>query len=213
MAKTNGTAVGDPTNDALEAIEERLPYVAKVQIEGVASLLLHRWSVDAIADRAAAAKGSASKKSDNVESYIARCSDGTIGLPGAYLIGAISNPQGAAKYRQDPRSPRKSALDLYRAGVIALTEVASLGKADWDYLDRRRVTVQRAGVTRVRPAFLPGWRATFELQVLIPEYIPPADLRDVLQIAGKLVGVGDFRPTFGRFDVVHFEAVEMGHES
>jgi hypothetical protein len=77
----------------------------------------------------------------------------------------------------------------------------------WDYLDERRVTVQRAGITRVRPAFLPGWRATVCLQVLTPEYIAPGLLHDVLTAAGRLVGVADFRPTFGRFRVARFEVL------
>lgn len=171
----------------------------------VAPILFHRWSCEAVAEKASAAKGSAAKKTDNVESYVYRCDDGTIGIPGEYLKGAIAGPQGAAKYRQDPRSPRKSALDLYKAGVVPLTLVASLGKKDWDYLDQRRVTVQRAGVTRMRPAFLAGWQATFDLQVLIPEYIAPADLLEVISNAGRLVGLADYRPTYGRFQVTRFD--------
>jgi hypothetical protein len=139
---------------------------------------------------------------------------GAICIPGRYLIGSVTDPRnGAAKYRQDPRSPRKSALDLYRAGVVALTElapirsVANLEQAAtvWDHLDRQRVMVQRNGVTRERPAFLPGWRATFEVQVLTPEYIAPTALLDVLTMAGRLVGIGDYRPTYGRFQIVRFD--------
>lgn len=200
-----GTALGDQlANDAEFVVTASMPYTVTVTIEGVAPILFHRWSCEDVAAKGAAAKGSAAKKTDNVEAYVYRCADGTIGIPGTYLKGSIAGPQGAAKYRQDPRSPRKSALDLYKAGVIPLTDVASLGKADWDYLDQQRVTVQRNGVTRVRPAFLAGWRATFDLQVLIPEYIPPADLLDVLTNAGRLVGVADFRPTYGRFQIVSF---------
>lgn len=199
------TAVGPVGN----GLNPEVPYIARVTITGVATLLFHRWSCEAVADKAAAAKGSKAKKTDDVESYVYRCQDGTIGIPGAYLRGAIAGPQGAAKFRQDPRSPRKSALDLYKAGVVSLTECASLGKTTWDYLDQQRVTVQRAGITRVRPAFLPGWKAEFDLQVLLPEYIPPADLHDVLSMAGKLVGIGDFRPTYGRFQITRFEIVEV----
>ncbi|MDA8315375.1 MAG: hypothetical protein M0010_09405, partial [Actinomycetota bacterium] len=172
--KTNGraTALGPlVTNDAEEDIATTVPYVAQVTIEGVAALLFHRWSNEAIAEKAAAAKGSKAKKSDNIESYVYRCDDGTIGIPGEYLKGAVCDPRnGAAKYRQDPRSPRKSALDLFKAGVVVLTPIASLGKATWDYLDSRRVMVQRNGITRVRPAFLAGWRATFEVEVITAEY-------------------------------------------
>lgn len=201
------TAISDTSNDGAEAIGVTMPYTVEAVIEGTAPFLFHRWSVDSVEAKARAAKGSAAKKTDDVESYVYRCADGTIGIPGQYLKGSIAGPQGAAKFRQDPRSPRKSALDLYRAGVQVVTDVASLGSANWDYLDRQRVTVQRSGVTRTRPAFHPGWKATFRILVLTPEYVSSQDLHDVLVNAGRLVGIGDFRPTFGRFQVNSFEVL------
>jgi len=202
-------AIGDASNDAEAYIATRVPYVAQVNIEGTAPILFHRWSNEAVAEKAAAAKGSKAKKEDDVESYVYRNVDGHICIPGTYLVGSMTDPRnGAAKYRQDPRSPRKSALDLFRAGVVALTDLASLGTADWDYLDARRVNVQRNSITRVRPAFMTGWTAEFFLQVLTPEYIAPALLHDVLTQAGLLVGLADFRPTFGRFKINHFEVIQ-----
>jgi hypothetical protein len=118
------------------------------------------------------------------------------------LRGAIV---AAAKFHQDPRSPRKSAMDLFKAGVVSLTDLASLGVKEWDYEDRRRVVIQRNGVTRVRPALRKGWSASVDLMVTTPEYIAPDFLQQVITKAGLLVGVGDFRPTYGRFGMVGFE--------
>lgn len=218
MTTGNGTAIGpDVTNDAAQMIELGIPYVATVQIKGIAPLLFHRWSNEAVAEKASAAKGSAAKKTDNVDSYVYRDENGIISLPGIYLRGSICDPKnGAAKYRQDPRSPRKSALDLYKAGVIPLTVQAPITTAagvpaeTWDFLDAQRVMVQRNGVTRVRPAFLTGWTASIDLQVLTPEYIPPTELLSVLNDAGRLVGVGDFRPTYGRYLVTKFDVGVFG---
>ena len=207
------TAIGpDPTNDGAEAVRAAVPYTATVELEGSCAILFHRWSNEAVAEKAAAAKGSKIKKQDAVDTYVWRDEQDRICLPGQYVVGALTDPRnGAAKYRQDPRSPRKSALDLFRAGVVPLTELApvisngaSAPATVWDYLDARRVTVQRQGVTRVRPAFLAGWRATVDLLVLTPEYIAPGLLQDTLADAGRLVGVADHRPTFGRFRIVRF---------
>lgn len=195
-------ALGEsPSNDGAEDIGLSVPYIVEATLTGTAALLFHRWSCEAVAEKATAAKNSTAKKTDNVESYVYRCEDGTIGLPGEYVRQAIIH---AAKFRQDPRSPRKSAMDLYKAAVVSLTECASLGTKEWDYLDQRRVMVQRNGVTRVRPAFLAGWTASVQLQVLLPEYVQPSDLHHVLTDAGRLVGVADFRPTYGRFAVTSF---------
>lgn len=86
-----------------------------------------------------------------------------------------------------------------------MTPLASLGVADWDYLDKRRVMIQRAGINRTRPAMRAGWKAQFDLMVLLPEYVDRNTLRETIESAGRLIGVGDFRPTFGRFGIVNFE--------
>jgi len=194
------------SNDGAQAIGATEPYIAHAKLRGVCSILLHRWSDEDVEAKANAKKGSAAKKTDNVEAYVYRNEEGEICIPGRYLYGSIaSKKEGAAKYRQDPRSARKSALDLYKAGIVVTTELASLGTGDWDYLDKQRVVVNHSGVSRVRPAFLAGWEAEFDLLVSLPEYIPQSDLLDVLVLAGKLVGLADFRPTYGRFEVTSFE--------
>lgn len=194
--------LASPTNGAKDAIDLSQPWICKVEITGSADLLFHRWNNEAVDEKAKARKGSAAKKTDNVESYVYRNEQNEICLPGEYLRGAII---GAAKFRQDPRSPRKSAMDLFKAGVISLTPLASLGVSAWDYEDRRRVCVQRNAITRVRPAMRAGWKAEIQFMINLPEYIDQPFLLEVLQMAGRLIGVGDFRPTYGRFDVTKFE--------
>lgn len=193
--------LGDATNGAKEQIQLSEPWIAHVEITGSADLLFHRWNNEAVAEKAAARKGSAAKKTDNVESYVYRNDANELCLPGEYLRGSIV---GAAKFRQDPRSPRKSAMDLCKAGIISLTPLASLGAEAWDYEDSRRVVIQRSAITRVRPAMRAGWKAEFDLMVNLPEYVDQTFLRELLGMAGRLIGVGDFRPTYGRFDVTNF---------
>jgi hypothetical protein len=197
----------EPSNDAEELIAP--PYSVEVVIEGTSALLFHRWSNEGVAEKAKAAKGSRAKRTDDVETYIWRDDANRICLPGEYVRQAVVQ---AARYRQDPRSPRKSALDLFRAGVVPLTELAPIegpqgARTTWDYLDERRVLVQRNAITRQRPAFNAGWRVAVQLEVLLPEYIEARVLHDVLINAGRFIGVGDFRPTYGRFQVVSFKTL------
>lgn len=197
-------AVNEKTNGGKATIEAGEPYAVALTITGSSDLLFHRWNCEAVDAKAKAAKNSKSKKSDDVESYLWRNDAGELCIPGEYLRQSIIM---AAKFRQDPRSPRKSAMDLFKAGVVTLTNLSSLSVRDSDYLDTRRVMVQRAGINRTRPAMRAGWKAGFELQILTPEYIDPHFLQDVIQMAGRLVGIGDFRPTFGRFNVTAFEVL------
>lgn len=197
--------VNEKTNGGKDAIEFGAPYAVALTITGSSDLLFHRWNCEAVDAKAKAAKNSKAKKTDDIESYMWRDEAGMICLPGEYLRQSIIT---AAKFRQDPRSPRKSAMDLFKAGVVSLTNLASLGATEPDYLDTRRVMVQRQGVNRTRPAMRIGWKADFELQVLTPEYIDQHLLLEVISMAGRLIGVGDFRPTFGRFNVTAFSVLD-----
>jgi hypothetical protein len=199
------TAISDVTNDGATVIEGTIPYSVECAIIGVSDLLFHRWNVDAIAEKAQAAKGSKAKKSDDVGSYVFRDDDGFLCIPGEYFRQAMVH---AAKFLQDPRSPRKSAMDLFKSAVFSTSPLCSLGVKEWDYEDRRRVTVMRAGITRIRPALKSGWKCTATFQVNLPEYVPQELFLQVLNDAGRLIGVGDFRPTFGRFAITNFKTIQ-----
>lgn len=195
------------TNGAKDVIESGLPYRLEVGIVGTADLLFHAWNIESIAEKAVAAKGSREKKQDNLESYVYRDEAGNLGIPCVNFAASI---QMAGKFRQDPRSPRKSAFDLCKAGVIPLDGVAPFDPLtkEWDYEDARRVTVQRAGITRIRPAMRSGWKVSFNLLVTTPEYLTIPIMSELISNAGRLVGLCDFRPSHGRFSIVSMTAHE-----
>ena len=214
MSESTDTDLGPVTNGGAPLIALGEPMLVRAVLVGTADLLFHRWNVEGVAEKAKAAKGSKAKKSDDLESYVYRNDVGQLCVPGEYVRQAIIN---AAKFRQDPRSPRKSAMDLFKAGIVSLTPLAPInangvsvsGKRQaWDYEHQCRVTVQRNGITRTRPAMRAGWTVSVDLLVNLPEYIPVDVLHDVLVNAGRLIGLGDFRPTYGRFAVARFERFE-----
>jgi len=208
MKSTNRVeAIGGavPTNGAQSVIELRQPYRVAVTIQGVAPLFFNRWNVEAIQAKSEAKKGSKERKSDNLESMIYRDSKGEICIPTEYLRQSII---GAAKFQQDPRSYRKSANDLFKAGIVCISEFASLGVKTWDYVDKRRGVIQRSAITRSRPAFKEGWRATFQFAVALPEYIDSNLFNETVQLAGRVIGIGDQRPSYGRYNVLSFDVLD-----
>ncbi len=77
--------------------------------------------------------------------------------------------------------------------------------ADGRFCDYRGVGVNGKRVMRSRPCF-PGWSLTFSLD-FDPETIEGAQIEAALETAGRLKGIGDYRPRFGRFVVT---AVDHG---
>jgi len=201
MAKNKAKIADDVSNGAEGGISTGEPYLVEFEIEGVSDILFHAWDSDAVEAKGKAPKGSQEKKSDNVESYVVRNKHKEIVLPATYMRAAIVE---SARFEQDPRSPRKCFRDLAKASFIVESD-ASLGKDEWDYLHRCRVVIQRNAVPRQRPAFHVGWTATFTIQVILAEYLPERLLRKLIDNCGKLVGIGDYRPTYGRFVVKNWK--------
>lgn len=181
-------------------------YAVEVVLVGTAPILFHRYDDASVARKATAGKNSQARKVDDVESYVYRTSNGEIGIPGKNLKACLRE---AGRSLPDPRSPRKSARELIQSAVQVEPFLASLGRETWDALDVQRVLVQRNAVSRTRPMFHEGWKVGFDVIVLAPEYIAPDWLHDLISRAGRFVGLGDFRPDYGRFRMDSFQVKEL----
>lgn len=72
--------------------------------------------------------------------------------------------------------------------------------ADKRFVDNRAVVVGQSKVSRCRPVF-PSWKLRFT--VLFEESVLQASDVDMLaNTAGAMIGIGDYRPRFGRFEVL-----------
>ena len=196
------------SNDAAAMIAQ--PFSVNVRIQGVQDILFHRWSDEDVAEKAAAEKGAGVKKTDFVENYIYRNEDDYICIPGRYLMRAM---QEAGLRFQDPSVTKmKTARDLVKAAIMTeeiYSPILVGGKPtkDWDYEDRQRVCIMKASVTRTRPAFKKGWEVKFTLTNQTPQFLPDELMRKLVDTAGLLIGIGDYRPTYGRFKVTHWEVM------
>ena len=167
------TETGPNSNDGEDAALASAPYRITFTIRGVADLLFHRWSNEDVEAKSKAKRGSVTKKTDNLEAYVWRDDDGMVCLPGTYLHKALIE---AGKFMQDPRSSRaKQACDLFKAAFVPVTLLYPLGPK-WEIEDKRRMVVNRAGITRTSPGFKAGWEATFDFDVILPEYVSPGDV-------------------------------------
>jgi len=203
--KNEKTELENPSNGAHRVIDDSRPYIVEAVVEGTSSLLMHAWNTEEIEEKQRSKKGSQARKTDDLESYVYRNDDGEISLRGeGFRMGVIN----AAKFQRDPRSSRKTAADLYKAGVVVLEEFCSLGVKEWEFVAAHRARIQMSHITRRRPGFNAGWRTTVTFNILLAEYIDPQTFLSVLNDAGKFYGVGDFRPTYGRFQVVDYRVKE-----
>lgn len=67
------------------------------------------------------------------------------------------------------------------------------------FVDVRPVRVSGRGIMRTRPIF-DKWGLSFQLSCDTDTW-NPADVRRLVEIAGSQIGICDFRPRYGRFEV------------
>jgi len=89
------------------------------------------------------------------------------------------------------------------ASVFIDKEKIPLKKKTYDEIDRRFARIQRNGIVKCRPRFN-SWELEFDINYESGR-ISKENLELILREAGATKGIGDYRPKFGRFEVVFFE--------
>lgn len=74
------------------------------------------------------------------------------------------------------------------------------------YVSRVPVVVNKSRVMRTRPIFQ-DWSLEFTVHYM-PDIINREDLIDFVKRAGKMIGLSDWRPKYGRFIVESFEDIK-----
>jgi len=89
--------------------------------------------------------------------------------------------------------------DGYKLEYTGPREVEALWN-DPAFVLRKDAKVGQSSVMRTRARFPTGWRCTFEVEVL-DGGATPEQLRQAIEDAGALIGIGDWTPKYGRFVV------------
>lgn len=182
---------------------------AQVRLNGISTLLTHNErlanKMDPIA-REMAVISSKRKKTDDDLVELARLEmlggvyvtdDGTVGMPTWNVFRTL---QEGAKVNRLGKAVERAILPAGPDIVPIKHDGPSTPEAMWEAqcFDQRSVKVGTAKVTRTRPAFN-NWviETTF---VIDTEILRWDEFLMIAENAGRLVGIGDYRPRFGRFE-------------
>ena len=118
-------------------------------------------------------------------------------LPSHVILAAIR--EGAKKTKQGKLVLEAVLMDepMARLQYDGPRDIEGLYKAE-HFFDIRPVRVQQSTVNRARPIFH-SWAAEFTLNY-DNESIDENDLIHIVETAGRRIGIGDYRPTYGRFE-------------
>lgn len=167
----------------------------EVTVEGTAPLLMHKFTHEV----------KSSKKKTNydpieeAEKGAYRNQDGQLYIPSEWFEGTLTNQ--AKEFKQG----KKSYKDKIKSCIMIEPSEIILNEQSYE-IDARRAVVQRAAIIRWRPVFK-KWSCTFTIKNIDPDMISSTLIKEMLETAGKYVGVGDYRPKFGRFTVTNFKVI------
>jgi hypothetical protein len=176
-------------------MEERI----NVTIRGTAPLLMHRF--DDNQDGAKPRKsGMQYNKEEDSKKALYTDKDGNIVQPALNIERAMI--QAATNYLL---KGKKTFKDAFKGGIFVEPILIPHKMPSWE-IDLQSVVIQRSRVMRSRPRF-DKWELDFQI-LNIDERITPNIIKSALDDAGKFIGIGDYRPRYGRFEVVKFEPIK-----
>jgi len=105
----------------------------------------------------------------------------------------------AAALRRKTRQARAGFL-VAEPALIVFAGPARIDElwADSRFRLRRSVVIGNARTMRTRPMFPVGWSADVTASFL-PTLLDRSEVLEIFQIAGAQVGIGDWRPRYGRY--------------
>jgi hypothetical protein len=181
----------------------------EVTIEGTTPLLCNRFTDEAAmaatgGNRINAAAGDKGTPKEQAEKKLYRGVDDVLVIPSPNLFRCIIDAGTFFKAGKSKVTTQKSSL-IPACVSIPSVEVVIEHTDPWE-VDTRAVRIPSTGgrILCHRPCFH-DWRLTFEIE-LDTEFMQAKLLREIVDAAGKRIGLGDFRPSckgpFGKFVVV-----------
>lgn len=193
-------------------------YKVNVTIEGTTALLQHAFTKNHLATLMEGAKRQTGATDYSLEwmttMHLTR--DNYLCQPASHIEGAMVKAAALFKIKGAKGKTWKDAIRAYC--YVAPDEVLHMRNDEYvpapgvDLTDSptehlsvsvMRVVVQRSAVARARLMIAPGWQLPFTLEVH-DDQVRPDIAQEILAEAGRAVGIGDFRPRYGRFVVSRF---------
>ena len=202
------TKVKDATNNRLEthldAPATMKPEVVVFKIVGISPLLQNNPAnfIGKTGDEALGAGKKTYNDADEARLRLYLADDGSFRHPCESFTKAMVKAVAGKKFG------KMFATAAIKGSVFIAEPFATIvgpnGKPLERYtIDRRPVVVGKARVLRCRPCFN-DWRLSLALEI-DTAILRPQDVKDALALAGRIVGIGDYRPEkgggFGRFMV------------
>jgi len=170
-----------------------------VRIKGVKPLLMH--APTGLGDNPQRRRGEHLSPEEEAEAGLYKDAEGNVVMP-ALNVKAMLREAGRNYKISGRRTTFGAAI---KAGIDIEPFYIPLKHNGWK-VDLRPVVVQRSRILRARPRF-DEWELEFYIINKDPNVLLRDTMKRIIEDAGKWIGLGDYRPEFGLFNVEEFKVV------
>ena len=186
----------------------------KVRLEGVSPLITNRFTDESAEEATSGTRGVSNgdrlSPHDDAESRLYKDEDGTIVVPACNLLASFMDGGRFHKIGKKQVTTNSSSL---LPGCISISPgmIPLISEKGWS-VDKRPIQIPSGGrILRYRPVFY-DWGLEIDVTVMT-KYLSVKLFREIVDDAGMLMGLGDFRPArkgpFGRYKVTLWEKVKQ----
>ena len=168
-----------------------------IVIEGVAPLLQHRFPMEDNPETKSARKKQEYDAQKDCEKALYVDEKGIICQPATHILGSMIKAGTEFTYKG-----KKTYKEIIKSCVFIDQFLIPHLNQKWK-IDRQAVVISRARIIRARPRF-DKWKLKFTIS-FDNSVINSVTLKEILDCAGLRIGIGDYRPVYGRFTVVEFK--------
>src|ERR1017187_3113930 len=169
----------------------------KVKIRGVAPLLHNRFPMEQGDEEKAKRRDQKFDSKEDAEKALYRNEDGCF-VPSSWIEATLR--ETAKEFKGKGKASLKATI---LSSVFVEPEEIPMGKKTYDEIDRRPAVIQRQRIDR-KSTRLNSWEIVFTIN-FDENRIKKDVLRQILEEAGLCKGIGDYRPKFGRFQLISYE--------
>jgi len=166
------------------------------KVRGLSDYLQHRMVIDNDGDKITTGE---KDYSEEWKKSLYKDDDGCY-IPSEHFLGCLI--KAGVNFRVKGKG-QTTFKNFVKANFTIEPDHIPLGKSEPDDIFQKFVVVQRNRILRSRPLFRKGWEVEFEL--ILQDDIDMEILKGLFEVAGSQYGIGDWRPKYGRFELVSLE--------
>lgn len=172
-----------------------------VKIGGATDMLFNKFSHDLNKEKKGIDKSKIEEwEEQNWERKLYTDNNGNIILPDTYIIGSLRKGAFASNLQLAKKKGKSTISKSFIDSNLLIEESPIIENVKVNpFLSN--VKIGQATVMSIRPKIDKGWTASFEIYDL-NEMFSKTELMRLFDFCGKFVGLGDWRPKYGRYKVL-----------